>query len=206
MLLYVLTLITAAAAALTQPMQRHRLPAPQPLRVRLRLFPSMRTAAPAMSAPTDGDALQVPSDPSTSHATLGPLVTATARLVRESTGKGGESSGSGRPEWGTWADTDLFDAVRDELNSLRLVASEDGVWPRLWEVAGGEKPSATLRVAGGIDYDVLLRLFASPVDTSDSERSCTVKYYDGVLSLIKPLLGLVKVAKLRPSGEVIGVA
>ena len=111
MLLYVLTLITAAAAALTQPMQRHRLPAPQPLRVRLRLFPSMRTAAPAMSAPTDGDALQVPSDPSTSHATLGPLVTATARLVRESTGKGGESSGSGRPEWGTWADTDLFDAV-----------------------------------------------------------------------------------------------
>ena len=44
-----------------------------------------------------------------SHPVLAPLCHAAERAAAESTGIGGESSGQGRPEWGTWCDTDLYD-------------------------------------------------------------------------------------------------
>lgn len=185
-----------AAIHLPTALQIGTLPAQQPVVCRrTTLVPAIMAAAPASELPP---ALA-------SHPLLGPLAAAAACAVEESTGKGEESSGSGRVEWGTWCDTDKFDAVRDELNKLMLVASEDGIWPRLWQIAGGEAASATLRVAGGANYDVLLRLFASPAGSTEDERACTIKYEDGVLTLLKPLLGLSKVEKLRPSGELIGV-
>ena len=139
------------------------------------------------------------------HPALGPLVSAAGRAVSESTGAGEESSGSGRPEWGTWCDSDLFSDVRQALNRLELMTSEQGAWPKLWAVAGGEAPNATIRVAGGAQFDVLLRLFASPAGISDEERCCEVKYVDGVLSLLLPVLGQLTISKLRADGDILGV-
>jgi len=140
------------------------------------------------------------------HPVLGPLAAAAAKACEDSTGAGTESSGTGRPEWGTWCDTDLFENVRSELNRCTLVTNEDAAWPALWEVAGGEAASATIRIAGGKQWDMLLRLFASPAGVALEERACEVKHADGVLALLRPLVGGTTIKKLRPSGEVLGVA
>ena len=51
-------------------------------------------------------ALQL-TPPLRDHRVLGPVFAAAERAVTESTGTG-ESSGTGRPEWGTWCDSNLF--------------------------------------------------------------------------------------------------
>ena len=156
-----------------------------------------------------GNTAAVSPPPTTSaavanHDILGPLAAAATRAVEESTGKGGESSGQGRPEWGTWCDEDLFADVREALNRVALMTA-DGSWPQLWEVAGGEAANATLRIAGGPQWDMLLRIYASPAGVPDEQRASAVRHTDGVLALIKPLLGESVISKLRPSGEVLGV-
>ena len=129
--------------------------------------------------------------------------------VTLSTGKGMESSGSGRPEWGTWCDTDLFKEARVALNNVSLETTT-GEWPALWALVGGEAPSATLRIAGGQltpggagGWDLLLRLFSAA--GAPEERACNVKYEDGTLSLLKPLLGSMRISKFRTDGEVLCV-
>ena len=42
------------------------------------------------------------------HPVLDRLAAAAETAVSDSTGAGEESSGTGRPEWGTWCDTELF--------------------------------------------------------------------------------------------------
>ena len=140
---------------------------------------------------------------SASHPILGPLVTAATRAVEESTGAGGESSGSGRPEWGTWCDEVLFADVREALNRV-AIQTADGSWPQLWDVVGGEAPNATMRVAGGAHWDMILRLYASPAGVPEGQRSSDAKHSDGVLTLIKPLLGESIISKYRANGEVLG--
>ena len=142
-------------------------------------------------------------DALSNNAILGPLVSAAAKAAVESTGKGGESSGSGRVEWGTWCDTDLFNEVRDLVNRVTFDAQQ--VWPDLWAVAGGEAASATLRIASGPQHDVILRLFASPAGIPAEDRSCEARYADGVLTLLRPIVGAVRIEKLRPSGDILGV-
>ena len=136
------------------------------------------------------------------------LCEAVERAVLQSSGEGGESSGSGRPEWGTWCDTDLFNTVRDALADLSVSTTRDNMWARLWANAGGERPTATLRVAGGTQWDLLLHLFSPSRKAVDSKGNVQVhvgvKHVDGVLSLLQPLLGSVVVSKRRPSGEVFG--
>ena len=139
------------------------------------------------------------------NAILGPLAAAAEKAAVQSTGKGTESSGTGRPEWGTWCDTDLFNDVRDLCNRVSFSSSADGVWPALWAAAGGEAASASLRLASGKQHDVLLHLFASPAGVPADDRNCQAKYADGVLTLLRPLVGSVKIEKLRPSGDIIGV-
>ena len=45
---------------------------------------------------------------------------AAERAVSESDGSGGESSGSGRPEWGTWCDEELFAEVERRATTERV--------------------------------------------------------------------------------------
>ena len=52
---------------------------------------------------------------------------------------------------------------------------------------------------------MLLRLFASPAGVPADDRSCDVKYADGVLTLLRPVVGSVRIEKLRPSGDILGV-
>lgn len=140
-----------------------------------------------------------------SNAILGPLADAAEKAAELSTGKGTESSGTGRPEWGTWCDTDLFDGVRDLCNRVAFSSKEDGVWPGLWAVVGGEAAAGTIRLASGKQHDVLLHLFASPAGVPADDRNRQAKYADGVLTLLRPLVGSVRIEKLRPSGDIIGV-
>ena len=140
-----------------------------------------------------------------SNAILGPLADAAEKAAELSTGKGTESSGTGRPEWGTWCDTDLFDGVRDLCNRVAFSSKEDGVWPGLWAVIGGEAAAGTIRLASGKQHDVLLHLFASPAGVPADDRNRQAKYADGVLTLLRPLVGSVRIEKLRPSGDIIGV-
>ena len=109
------------------------------------------------------------------HKVLGPLAEAALRAVRDSTGKGEESSGSGRPEWGTWCDADLFEDVRTALNRITLFTADGTSWPRLWEVAGGEASNATLQIASDEHFDVVLRIFASPAGLPNDARMCSVR-------------------------------
>ena len=140
-----------------------------------------------------------------SNVILGPLADAARRAAELSTGKGTESSGTGRPEWGTWCDTELFDEVRDLCNRVAFSSKEDGVWPGLWAIAGGEAAAGTIRLASGKQHDVLLHLFASPAGVPADDRNRQAKYADGVLTLLRPLVGSVRIEKLRPSGDTIGV-
>ena len=73
-------------------------------------------------------ALQL-TPPLRDHRVLGPVFAAAERAVTESTGTG-ESSGTGRPEWGTWCDSNLFQVCRDTINRVALRAA-DGAWPEL---------------------------------------------------------------------------
>ena len=63
-------------------------------------------------------------------------------------------------------------------------------------------------MAGGAQWNLLLHLFApSAGGDADDEahgRALAAQHADGVLALLRPLLGKVKVSKLRPSGEVFG--
>ena len=58
-------------------------------------------------------ALQL-TPPLRDHRVLGPVFAAAERAVTESTGTG-ESSGTGRPEWGTWCDSNLFQVCHATL-------------------------------------------------------------------------------------------
>mmetsp|Transcript_10094 Transcript_10094/g.31888 ORF Transcript_10094/g.31888 Transcript_10094/m.31888 type:complete len:178 (+) Transcript_10094:25-558(+) len=107
---------------------------------------------------------------------LDALCAAATRAVVESTGEGGESSGSGRPEWGTWCDKDLLAAVRQAADRVGAATSGGGAWARLWEEAGGERPAATLRVAGGDDWELLLHLFSGGSAEGSAVR---VRHADG---------------------------
>ena len=72
---------------------------------------------------------------------LDPLAEAAEKAVTDSTGAGEESSGSGRPEWGTWCDSELFAEVKSCLNRVALHTAEGDAWGGLWEAVGGEAPS-----------------------------------------------------------------
>lgn len=137
-----------------------------------------------------------------SHPVLAPLCHAAERAAAESTGIGGESSGQGRPEWGTWCDTDLYDVAREYMNRVGWSSQLDNCWPDLWEAAGGESPTSCLHVAGGEQWDLLLHIF-SP-EAQPHERFCRWRQSEGALSLLRPLLGSILVSKLRPSGEALG--
>ena len=69
---------------------------------------------------------------------------------------------------------------------------------------GGDAPSSTLRLTGGQQWDLLLHLFAPGKAGEDESRALPARHQDGVLVLLRPLLGCVRVSKLRPSGDVIG--
>lgn len=138
---------------------------------------------------------------------LSALFAAVQRAAAESSGVGGESSGSGRPEWGTWCDKELFGSARDALDAVGITTSSDGGWGRLWAAAGGERPSATVRVGGGRQWDVLLHLFSAGSRARDgtaAPASIGARHADGVLSLLKPVVGSVIISKRRPSGQVFG--
>lgn len=150
------------------------------------------------------------------HPVLGPLAEAAERAVSDSTGAGEESSGTGRPEWGTWCDTELFAEAKSCLNRVALHTAEGEAWSGLWEAVGGEAPSGTLRLAAGEQWDLLLHMW-SPVQSGSGEvdggegqndasrgRALSAKHADGALCLLRPLIGRVKVSKLRASGEVFG--
>ncbi|KAL1530398.1 hypothetical protein AB1Y20_001303 [Prymnesium parvum] len=130
------------------------------------------------------------------------LERAASAAVDQSTGAGMESSGSGRAEWGTWCDEKLLRRARAALDDC-AIDSRAGRWAALWEVAGGEAPSARLRVGGGERWDLVLHLFCARGEVE--ERACRVKYADGTLALLKPLLGAVRVSKFRADGAVLGV-
>ena len=147
---------------------------------------------------------------------LDPLAEAAEKAVTDSTGAGEESSGSGRPEWGTWCDSELFAEVKSCLNRVALHTAEGDAWGGLWEAVGGEAPSGTLRLAAGKQWDLLLHIW-SPAqvegaglgggegeDDALHGRALSAKHADGTLCLLRPLLGRVKISKLRPSGEVFG--
>ena len=63
------------------------------------------------------------------HSVLGPLCEATEAACVRSTGQGMESSGSGRPEWGTWCDTELFAEAKSCLNRVALHTAEGDAIP-----------------------------------------------------------------------------
>ena len=147
---------------------------------------------------------------------LDPLAEAAERAVSDSTGAGEESSGTGRPEWGTWCDTDLFAETKACLNRVALHTAEGDAWGGLWEAVGGEAPSGTLRLAAGKQWDLLLHIW-SPAQSEGAGlgggegqddalhgRALSAKHADGTLTLLRPLLGRVKISKLRASGEVFG--
>ena len=90
---------------------------------------------------------------------------------------------------------------RDTINRVALRAA-DGAWPELWARAGGEAPQASLRIADGEHWEAILHVFSACGD--EDARCCVVQHDDGVLALLKPLLGSVVVSKLRPDGEVLG--
>jgi len=139
------------------------------------------------------------------HPVLGPVAATAERAVTDSTGAGGESSGSGRPEWGTWCDEELFAEARAALNRVALQTAEGDAWSQLRQAAGGgDAPSSTLRLTGGGQWDLLLHLFAPAKAGEDESRALPARHQDGVLALVRPLLGCVRVSKLRPSGDVIG--
>ena len=69
---------------------------------------------------------------------LDPLAEAAEKAVTDSTGAGEESSGSGRPEWGTWCDSELFAEVKSCLNRVALHTAEGDAWGGLWEAVGGD--------------------------------------------------------------------
>ena len=145
---------------------------------------------------------------------LDPLADAAEKAVTDSTGVGEESSGSGRPEWGTWCDSELFAEVKSCLNRVALHTAEGDAWGGLWEAVGGEAPSGTLRLAAGKQWDLLLHIWSpaqvegAGIGGGDGEddalhgRALCAKHADGTLCLLRPLLGRVKISKLRPSGEV----
>ena len=148
---------------------------------------------------------------------LDPLAEAAERAVSDSTGAGEESSGTGRPEWGTWCDAELFAEARSCLNRVALHTAEGDAWSGLWKAVGGEAPSGTLRLAAGKQWDLLLHIWSpaqsegagiggsqSLEDDALHGRALSAKHADGALCLLRPLLGRVKVSKLRPSGEVFG--
>ena len=149
------------------------------------------------------------------HPVLDRLAAAAETAVSDSTGAGEESSGTGRPEWGTWCDTELFAEARSCLNRVALHTAESDAWGGLWEAVGGEAPSGTLRLAAGKQWDLLLHIW-SPAqaeggigggegeDDALHGRALTAKHTDGTLCLLRPLLGRVKISKLRASGEVFG--
>ena len=83
---------------------------------------------------------------------------------------------------------------RDTINRVALRAA-DGAWPELWARAGGEAPQASLRIADGEHWEAILHVFSACGD--EDARCCVVQHDDGVLALLKPLLGSVVVSKLR---------
>ena len=66
--------------------------------------------------------------------------------------------------------------MRQAADRVGAVTSEGGVWARLWEEAGGECAAATLRVAGGDDWDLLLHLFSGGSAEGSAVR---VRHADG---------------------------
>jgi len=95
-------------------------------------------------------------------------------------------------------DTELFNLARDATDAVGLSTSKDNAWAALWERAGGERPCATLRVAGAEQWDVLIHLFSSVKGAAAEEPAyVTACHCDGVLSLLKPLLGSVVISKRR---------
>lgn len=139
---------------------------------------------------------------------LGALFAAVQHASEDSSGEGGESSGIGRPEWGTWCDKQLFNSARDALEAVGITTSSDNGWGRLWEAAGGERPSATVRVGGGHQWDVLLHLFSASSRAGDGgtrgPASIPARHTEGVLSLLKPVVGSVIISKRGANGDVLG--
>ena len=80
---------------------------------------------------------------------------------------------------------------RDTINRVALRAA-DGAWPELWARAGGEAPQASLRIADGEHWEAILHVFSACGD--EDARCCVVQHDDGVLALLKPLLGSVVVS------------
>ena len=66
----------------------------------------------------------------------------------------------GRYEWGTWIDDDLRDDVLSAINLVRLRGSPE-LWPALWSLVGGERPSVS--ILGEPDLEILqLPYFRAP--------------------------------------------
>mmetsp|Transcript_11101 Transcript_11101/g.30769 ORF Transcript_11101/g.30769 Transcript_11101/m.30769 type:complete len:502 (+) Transcript_11101:414-1919(+) len=133
-------------------------------------------------------------------------------------------------------DIELYEQARSAIETVALITENPGVWERLWWSAGGESRCATLRLAHGERWDVLLHIFGPVNRLSASARSSVVeqpivrgadvlrplvddplgkvplyrdpvitsRHAEGVLSVLKPLAGLVDVTRRRPTGEWFG--
>lgn len=159
-------------------------------RARLRRAPSPRRAAPLCSV-----------EPA--HAAFAPLVRAARAAIDECTGKGTESSGSGRVEWGTWLDANLRWAVTRALDDIIVTTDGEAAWAQLTERFGTLDVPLSLRIAGddiGKRWDVLLHLLPAqspepPGHPGDVGR--VVRPTTGTLTMLKPLLGTTRITKMR---------
>lgn len=126
---------------------------------------------------------------------LAAVAAAAKDAVELSTGKGTESSGSGRFEWGTWIDIEKREKVREMTDDVQLRGGSE-IWPKIWELVGGEQKNARVRIASGQDWDMVLHVFYSDGKPT-SELGYTVQHPTGSLVFLKPLLGTTKLQKMR---------
>ena len=123
-------------------------------------------------------------DPASSTEALLERLEEVCRIAVElSTGNGTESSGEGRYSWGTWVDTDKYNAVRDASADVRLTAGK-GFWIEL--------NGTTILKAGDL-WSVTLRV----LEPGASVRS---QFRPGSHVLFQPLFGTASVQKLRRRG------
>ncbi|KAG8469348.1 hypothetical protein KFE25_007866 [Diacronema lutheri] len=178
----------------------------EPVRAQLRPHEPVRVARTPRASARAHSASAVRAAVGTSepaHAALGPVVRAARAAIDECTGRGTESSGTGRVEWGTWLDADLRWRAIDALDNVCVALDGEAAWARLCARYGAIDAPVSLRVAGddeGKRWDVLLHLLpaqSSELPGQPGDLGRVVKPTTGTLTLLKPLLGTTRVTKLR---------
>ena len=104
-------------------------------------------------------------------------------------------------QWGTWCNTDLFDAVKSAINDVALAGSPE-LWEALWAMVGGEQPASSISLAAGKDWEIKLHLFMSKGPAAeDAPAPFSDIYPTGSLVCLKPLLGITNLRKVRKIGS-----